>query len=30
MFDWVQEFMEMFGCDWDTAVEAYEAEEERS
>ena len=29
MFDWIQEFMEMFGCDWETAAACYtEAQEE--
>lgn len=23
MFDWIEEFMEMFGCDWDTAAREY-------
>ena len=23
MFDWIEEFIEMFGCDWDTAVREY-------
>lgn len=23
MFDWIEDFMEMFGCDWDTAAREY-------
>lgn len=23
MFDWIAEFIEMFGCDWETAEQCY-------
>lgn len=23
MFDWIENYMEMFGCDWDTAAREY-------
>lgn len=23
MFDWIADFIEMFGCDWETAEQAY-------
>lgn len=25
MFDWIQEFIEMFGCDWATAQAVFES-----
>lgn len=25
MFEWIENFMEVFGCDWDTAAREYDA-----
>ena len=26
MFDWIEEYMERFGCDWETAAREYHAQ----